>query len=192
MKVIGLAGRAGSGKSAVARWLARRPGIAWVDLDRLAWTTYAPGTVTYDRLVDAFGDDILDRSGSIDRARLARRVFSDAASLERLNAIVHPAVADAVAGIVQRHRDDGTALLLIEGALIASSPHVDRSIYDVIVWLEVPDELRADRLRGCGRAEHVERGDAVLPNPPVRTVSGEGTIAQVADRLLAAVSGDND
>lgn len=172
--------------------MAQRPGIAWVDLDRLAWQTYAPGTTTHARLVDTFGDEIVGPSGRIDRARLARRAFSDAASLEALNAIVHPAVADAVTEIVRRHREVGTTLLLIEGALLASSPHVDRSLYDVIVWLEVPDEIRAERLRGCGRAKHVERSDAVMPKPPVLTVSGEGTVAQVADRLLAAVSGDGD
>ena len=90
MKVIGLAGRAGSGKSAVARWLAQRSGIEWVDLDRLAWETYAPGTATYERLIEAFGDDIVAPSGQIDRAQLSQRAFADDASLETLNRIVHP------------------------------------------------------------------------------------------------------
>jgi len=191
MKVIGLAGRAGSGKSAVARWLAQRSGIEWVDLDRLAWETYAPGTATYERLIEAFGDDIVAPSGQIDRAQLSQRAFADDASLETLNRIVHPAVSEAVKEVVRRHRLQGTELLLLEGALIASSPHVDRSTYDVVVWLEVPSGVRADRLRLSGRPDHAQRGEVVSPQPPVRTVSGEGTIEQVGERLLAAVSGSD-
>ncbi len=190
MKVIGVAGRAGSGKSAAAQWLARRPGIEWVDLDRLAWETYAAGTATYERLIDAFGADIIGPSGEIDRGRLSQRAFSDDAALDTLNCIVHPAVSAAVQDVVRGHRLRGTQLLLLEGALLASSPYVDRSTYDVVVWIEVPDAVRADRLRASGRPDHVRRGDAVTPRPPVRTISGMGTVEEVSERLLAAVSGN--
>jgi dephospho-CoA kinase len=187
MKVIGLAGRAGSGKSAVARLLAQRPGIAWVDLDRVAWDTYAPGTATYMRLIEAFGEDIRSNDGTIDRARLARRAFDDPEGLETLNAIIHPAVSEAVETIVQDHRERGTQLLLVEGALLASSPYVDRSIYDEIVWLEVPEPERARRLQASGRAHHESRGRAVRPQGAVNVVSALGTIDQVAARLLAVI-----
>lgn len=191
MRVIGLAGRAGSGKSAVARFLARRPDVDWVDLDRLAWETYAPGTATHRKLTSAFGDDIVGPTGAIDRARLSRRAFADAASLETLNAIVHPAVSDAVANIVRRQCARGTTLLLVEGALLASSRHVDRSTFDVIVWLEVPDSVRAERLKADGRSGHVDRGADVSPRAPVVTVSGTGPIEDVAERLLATVADDD-
>ncbi|GAF84886.1 unnamed protein product, partial [marine sediment metagenome] len=54
-RVIGLAGRPGCGKSAVARALAGRPSVEAIDLDRVAWETYVPETTTYDRLVARFG-----------------------------------------------------------------------------------------------------------------------------------------
>ena len=103
MKVIGLAGRAGSGKSTVARHLALNPGIEWIDLDSVAWSTYAPGTNVYDRLVEAFGDGILGESGDIDRTQLARRAFATLQSQHMLNELVHPAVSEAVRKIGRAH-----------------------------------------------------------------------------------------
>jgi dephospho-CoA kinase len=187
MKVVGLAGRAGSGKSAVARRLAQRPGVAWIDLDVIAWSAYAPGTAGYRRLVDLWGDEILRRGGEIDRARLAERVFADPEALEALHAIVHPIVSEAVTQAVREHRSRGTELLLVEGALLASSGHVDRSAYDRIIWLEASDEVRAARLAACGREEHLHRGERVVPQGEVLRIPADGTVDEVAGQVARAV-----
>ena len=121
MKVIGLAGRAGSGKSTIARHLAQGRAVEWIDLDTVAWDTYAPGTAVYARLVGAFGKGILNESGKIDRSQLADVAFADHETQETLNAIVHPAVSDAVETIILEYRRKGTEILLIEGALLASA-----------------------------------------------------------------------
>jgi dephospho-CoA kinase len=189
MKVIGLAGRAGSGKSAVARHLARDCGTEWIDLDAVAWGTYGAGTDTHARLVDAFGPRILNGTGDIDRARLAEAAFADRSGRDTLDAIVHPAVSAAVKRIIAEHRGKATALLLIEGALLASSPHVDRSDYDLIVWLDVPEDVRASRLRAAGREAHRLRGRDISPAGEVVVVDASGTIEQTAARVLRAVSG---
>ncbi len=187
MKVIGLAGRAGSGKSAVARRWAERPGVAWIDLDVVAWTAYAPGTPGHRRLIERWGDEILLPSGEIDRARLAERVFADPEALEALHAIVHPIVSELVVQAVREHRSRGTDVLLVEGALLASSPHVDRSVYDQIVWLEVCDEVRSDRLAACGREAHLNRGVRVVPRGDVLVIPAEGAVDEVAERVARSV-----
>ncbi len=192
MLVIGLAGRAGSGKSAVARVLAQRPGVEWIDLDAVAWSTYAKGTPTHRRLVEAFGHAIVGPDGEIDRGDLARAAFADADAHRRLNAIVHPAVSEAVAAIVAEHRRRETDILLVEGALLASSPHVDRSLYDRILWLEASDEVRGQRLLTAGRDAQMHRGDGVFPTGDVTIVASDGSVEDVAKRVLAAIGADED
>ena len=187
MKVIGLAGRAGSGKSAVAQHLAQEPAVEWVDLDAVAWDTYTMGTAVYKCLLEAFGEKILSESGEIDRLRLAEAAFGSPENRKTLNAIVHPAVSDAVSLIIREHRKMGTKILLIEGALLASSPHVDRSAYDLVLWLDVPDDVRTGRLQAINREDHVKRSNEVLPSGDFVSISASGAIKDVAERILLAI-----
>jgi len=187
MKVIGLAGKAGSGKSAVARRLAERDGVEWVDLDRVAWRTYRPGTAAHARLVERFGPEILDRDGVIDRKRLAEKAFADPSSRTDLESIVHPAVTEWLREEIAARRRSGTQLLLVEGARLAGSPHVDRSSFDAILWLDAAPSTRRARLARAGRADHVDR----VPDPPrgVRVIVAEGDLDAVASRVMAAIDG---
>ncbi len=190
MKVIGLAGRAGSGKSAVARYLARKPAVEWIDLDAVAWDTYTLGTAVYERLLAAFGKEILSESGEIDRIRLAEAAFANHENRETLNSIVHPAVSDAVGVIIREHRQKGTEILLIEGALLASSPYVDRSAYDLVLWLDVPDDVRAKRLQAIGRGGHGKRGNQMLPSGNFISIPAGGTIEEVGNCIQRTI--DNE
>ena len=190
MRVIGLAGRAGSGKSAVARCLARKPAVEWIDLDAVAWDTYTVGTAVYERLLEAFGEEILNESGEIDRIRLAEAAFANHKNRETLNAIVHPAVSDAVGAIIREHRQKGTEILLIEGALLASSPYVDRSAYDLILWLDVPDDVRLERLQAIGRGDHGKRSIQVIPSGSFISIPADGTIEEIGDCIRRTI--DNE
>ena len=94
--VIGLTGPIGTGKSTVLSDLVSL-GAEGIDADRVAHEVTAPGTAAYADIVAAFGREILAADGQIDRRALGRRVFADAGLLARLEAIVHPAVAQAIA-----------------------------------------------------------------------------------------------
>ena len=104
MKLIGLTGGAGSGKSTVAAMF-RDLGAAIVDADEATHAVYAPGTDGFDAVVAAFGNEYV-RDGAIDRKKLGELVFADSDALRRLNAIVHPRVrqwmADRTADAVER------------------------------------------------------------------------------------------
>jgi len=186
MRVIGLAGRSGVGKSAVARALTSRDGVERIDLDSVAWETYRRGTPTFDRLVARFGRGILSADGSIDRRRLAASALAGSDERAALEAIVHPAVVEWLRRAIAEREARDVDVLLVEGALLVHSPHVDRSLFDAIVWLDACDATRADRLRGARRSDHAER----VPEPPpdalagVHRLSAEGTVAQVAERLV--------
>jgi dephospho-CoA kinase len=95
LKLIGLTGGAGSGKSTVAQMF-RELGAAIVDADEAAHAVYEPGTPGFREIVDAFGSQYV-RDGRIDRAKLGDLVFKDARARGVLNAIVHPRVRDWMA-----------------------------------------------------------------------------------------------
>src|SRR5438132_6590801 len=96
MKVIGLTGGIGTGKSAVSAIL-RRMGVTVIDADEATRAVQAPGSEGLGRLVGEFGPSILAPDGSLDRARLAAIAFADPEARRRLNAIVHPMVREWMA-----------------------------------------------------------------------------------------------
>jgi dephospho-CoA kinase len=143
---VGLTGGIGSGKSAAAQKLAALGAII-VDADAIARDVVAPGTDGLSQVVDAFGADVLGPDGSLDRKRLAARVFDDDAARARLNAIVHPLVREQTINrflaAAQSHPDGivvNDVPLLVEGGL------QDR--YDVVVVVDVPEQTQLERLTG--------------------------------------------
>ncbi|MCA1843527.1 MAG: dephospho-CoA kinase, partial [Actinobacteria bacterium] len=89
---VGLSGGIGSGKSTVARALARK-GAVVIDADAIAREVVEPGQPGLARVVERFGSDVLDSDGRLDRPKLAALVFEDGAARADLNKIVHPLVA---------------------------------------------------------------------------------------------------
>jgi dephospho-CoA kinase len=115
MKVIGLTGGIGSGKSTVARFLAKL-GAVVLDLDKLGHEALAPGSEAWKRVVDDFGKGILTANGDIDRAKLGSLVFNDREALERLNRIVHPVIDSIVNAKIDEHRRQGVRVVVLEAA----------------------------------------------------------------------------
>ena len=186
MKIIGLAGTAGSGKSAIGQRLAKRRGVAWIDLDRVAWATYAPGGEAYEPLCHRFGDAIL-KDGHIDRTQLARVVFQDSRARRDLEAIVHPAVMRALQPLADDARSRGTSVLLVEGAVMASSSYVDRGAFDAILWLDAPEPVRRARLRDQGREDHMARSRKPFADAEVLKISTEGPLDDAVERVWTAI-----
>jgi len=187
MKVIGLAGPPGSGKSAVGRALSKRAGVEWIDLDPIAWSVYREGTEVFVELIDRFGSGICGDTGEIDRTRLAKAAFSSPEARRDLDSIVHPAVNEAIAERTREEAAAGTAVLMIEGALLATSPHVDRDLFDAILWLEVSDDVRRQRLASDDREAQADRLRDMAPSDGVLRVSADGTVLDVAERVARAI-----
>jgi dephospho-CoA kinase len=149
--IVGLTGGIGAGKSTVAAQLAGL-GALVIDADALAREVVQPGTEGLAAVVDAFGTQMLAPDGSLDRAALAAQVFTDPAELDRLNAIVHPLVAQRSAALVAAAEQDAVVVhdipLLVE---------TGRAGYDLVVVVDAPDDVRLQRL--------VERG---LPEDEAR------------------------
>lgn len=91
MRILGLTGGIASGKSTAAEIL-QRHGAALIDADVVARKVVEPGTRALAAIVEAFGPEVLQPSGDLDRMALGRRIFDDEGARAKLNAIVHPAV----------------------------------------------------------------------------------------------------
>jgi len=146
LKLIGLTGGAGSGKSTVAAML-RQLGAEIVDADDAAHAVYEPGTPGFDALVREFGPAYV-RDGRIDRARLGDLVFSDAGARGRLNAIVHPLVREWMAQRTAEAIRRGAEVvvhdipLLFEGAL--------QNLYAMVVVVYARPQVQVARLVARG------------------------------------------
>jgi dephospho-CoA kinase len=117
MRVFGLTGNIGSGKSTVAAML-RESGIPVLDADRISREVTAPGGRAYDAVVRAFGREILGDDGAIDRKRLGEIVFADPASRVRLERITHPAILEAMKEAIAGIEREGHPAVVVEATLI--------------------------------------------------------------------------
>ena len=118
MKTIGITGGIGAGKSLVLDYLKERYGAVVIVADRLAHELERPGQACYTRLIEAFGENILDENREIDKIRFAAMIFSDAKALEKTNEIIHPAVKEEILRRIKLQEEAGTALFVVEAALL--------------------------------------------------------------------------
>jgi dephospho-CoA kinase len=117
MKVIGLTGGIGSGKSTVSRFLAEL-GAVIIDSDKVGHEALKPDTELWREVVAAFGRQILTPSGDIDREKLGEIVFSNPNSLVRLNQIMHPRLHDVVKAQLEECRKQGIEVVVLEAPLL--------------------------------------------------------------------------
>ena len=117
MRIYGLAGGTGCGKSEVARVFADS-GIPVIGADAIGHELIASGGGAVEAVTQAFGDGILT-GGVIDRAKLGALVFADPDARERLNAIVHPLIAEEIDRRCGSLADAGHPFVVIDAALLA-------------------------------------------------------------------------
>ena len=151
MEIIGVTGGIGSGKSVVCRFL-RILGYSVYDSDERAKVLMDSSTSIKSALVAEFGADVCI-DGVLDRRRLAEIVFADAMALNRLNAIVHPAVKSDF-----NERRQGERAVFIESAILIEAGFSD--VVDTIWLVTASEEIRVERImsrNGCTRQEAMSR-----------------------------------
>jgi dephospho-CoA kinase len=139
---VGLTGGIGAGKSEVSRRLAAQ-GAVIIDADAVAREVVEPGTEGLAEVVEAFGPEVLRADGSLDRPRLGDIVFADPAKRERLNAIIHPKVAERMAELEQAAGSG--AIVVHDVPLIAENGRAD--VYDLVVVVDAPPRSQIERLQ---------------------------------------------
>ncbi|MCI8562211.1 MAG: dephospho-CoA kinase [Lachnospiraceae bacterium] len=143
MYVIGLTGGVGSGKTKAANMLAEIAGAQLLIADKLGHQVMKKGEVGYQKIVECFGDGILDGQGEIARDKLSCLVFSNEDKLKKLNAIIHPAVKGYLEDYI-RERKGKTGYLVLETALMFETGC--DLLCDEVWYVYVPSSLRKERL----------------------------------------------
>ena len=140
MKLIGLTGAIGSGKSSVSALFARKGAII-IDGDGIAKQLQQKGSATLQKMVDEFGDILLD-SGELDRVKVANLVFGDAELLKRLNAIMHPAIGLEILRQIEANMTTDNVVVL-DMPLLVENP---RDGMSGLVVVDVDPEVAISRL----------------------------------------------
>lgn len=145
MRLVGLTGGIGSGKSTVSAMLAER-GAVIVDADRIARELQEPGSPVLAQMAERFGDHVIASDGTLDRAAVATIVFgTDDASrqaLADLNGIVHPALQREIRARIEAERDSDRVVIL-DFPLLAENPRDD---LDATIVIDVDPEVAVARL----------------------------------------------
>ena len=162
MRIYGLTGNIGSGKSTVARLLAGR-GVPVVDADQLAREVVLPGQPALREITARF-PGVVSPDGVLDRKALGARVFADAEERRALNAIVHPRIASESADRMARLSAAGHRLAVYEAALIVENGM--QAGLDGLIVVTAPLEVQLKRLLlrdGLAEPEARARLAAQLP-----------------------------
>ena len=117
MKVIGLTGGIASGKSTVSKYLASL-GAEIIDADKIARDVVMPGEKAYTEIVKVFGNGVLLPDKTLDRKKLAQRVFGDVNYLKVLNSIVHPEVIRKTHELLEEAKAKGKKVAVIDAPLL--------------------------------------------------------------------------
>ena len=164
MKLIGLTGGIGSGKSTVARLLERR-GWRVVDADQIARDIVKPGEPALAELADAFGAGILGPDQELNRAELARRAFRDAEHTQLLNQITHPRIEARTQELFAQARAEGVEYCVYDMPLLVDKG-LDQDM-DFVIVVDVEVEERVRRLvtyRGLDEADARARIARQIPD----------------------------
>ncbi len=190
--VIGITGPIGSGKSVVADWF-RKNGAEVIDVDKLAHVFLEPTQSTFEEIISAFGDEILDEQGFIDRKKLGAIVFGSEKRLDRLNRIVHPPLVEELRHRIREAREGPADFLLAIDAALIFQWDLEEDL-DLVIWLDTPEETRRDRMvqssrmnesafekRNQQQQRFFDENKAAKPH--VERISNTGSVQDLIDQI---------
>lgn len=153
MRLIGITGGVGAGKTEILSYIREHYSCRIYLADEVARNIQQPGQPCYEKIVALLGEGILTKEGRIDRGKMAARIFLEKALLEKVNAIVHPAVRQYLEAAVQEAREQQeTELFFIEAALLIENGY--RDFVDEMWYIYAEPGIRQERLeknRGYSR-----------------------------------------
>ena len=157
MKVIGITGGIGSGKSTVTQCLAEL-GAVVIDADKVGWEAYMPNTEVWHDVVSEFGQQVVAENGEINRKKLGEIVFGNPASRKRLNQIMHPRMYKMMEKKIEAYRQQEVEVVVLEAAVLIEAnwtPLVDE------LWVTVASEPvvleRLKKQRGLAEEQILSR-----------------------------------
>lgn len=191
MRVIGLTGGVGSGKSLAAELVREMTGGELLIADQLGHVAMERGTSGYREILEVFGEEILSSDGQIDRKKLGELVFRDGDKLERLNRIVHPIVIRHLEERIAARREEAGIVVLESAILFETGCH---RLCDEIWYVWVPEQVRMRRLRESrGYSEEKslaimaeQMGEEEFRSRCHKVIRNDGSMEELRRRLEAA------
>jgi dephospho-CoA kinase len=197
IRVIGIVGGVGSGKSALARWVAEHHPVAVIDADKIGHEVLQLPEVIA-KLRQTFGDQILDAGGQIQRSALAAQVFGDdpakQAAKRQLEAIVHPEIQREIEKQIASVDCTTVECVLLDAAVLLEAGW--RGETHGLIFIDAPIERRREWVaekRGWSAEELARRERSQWPiglkqQLADRTVRNDGSIEIAGKQLWDAVS----
>lgn len=162
MRLIGITGGVGAGKTEILDFIRRHYRCKIYLADEVARLIQQPGQVCHEKITALLGREILGADGCIDRGKMAAGIFADRGLLEKVNAIIHPAVRQYLESAVEAAREDGgTELFFIEAALLIENGYKD--YVDEMWYIYAPTGVRKARLRQS-RSYSDEKTEQIMKN----------------------------
>ena len=177
MKVIGLAGGIGAGKSEVSRILGEM-GAEVLNADRYGHEVYLPGTDGHREVVETFGEDVLQPNGEVDRRALGGKVFGNPDAMAKLNGIAWPRIRQKIEEGIEEQRQRGAGVVVLDAAVLIEAGWTDAADEvwvvtapegDVISRLQARNNLTEEQVRArlasqMSTEERVQYADVVVAN----------------------------
>lgn len=145
MRIIGITGGVGSGKSRVLSFMEEQYGAVICQADQVAWRLQEPGQVCYEKIVSHFGCGILREDKTIDRGILGEIVFGDKEEMAVLNRIVHPEVKRYIRDLIKEEEKAGAEYFILEAALLLEDNYDE--ICDELWYIYTKETVRRIRLK---------------------------------------------
>lgn len=161
MKIIGITGGVGAGKSEVLNFIAGRYDATVVEADQVGYLVMQPGKEAYEPVAELFGPSVVKEDQTLDREKIAQIVFEDRQLLEKLNAIVHPAVKRYIRRAIQMEQEAGTEIFVVEAALLIEDKYDE--ICDELWYIYADENVRMHRLMK-NRGYSAEKIRGILAN----------------------------
>lgn len=194
MRIIGITGGIGSGKSRVLNIMEEIYGAVLCQTDVVAHQLQKKGETCYKEIVNVFGVNILTENKEIDRKKLAAIVFNDNDKLKKLNQIVHPAVKKQVKLEIEEARRKQKEFFLIESALLMEDHYEE--LCDELWYIYADERVRRDRLK-TSRLMNEEKIDLIIKAQATEetfrkychiTIDNSGTIENTKEQIEQAVN----
>ncbi len=144
MKVVGLTGGIGSGKSTVSVFF-KNCGASVIDADQIAHQLLHTHPDVHQKLRETFGTSIFSPNGSIDRRALGSLVFSDSSHRQRLESILHPLIRKVIQDTIENYRQSGSPLVLIDAALLVETGFYKN--YDGLIVVKADERQQIERVK---------------------------------------------
>jgi len=159
--LVGLTGQIGSGKSTAAMIL-KSFGAIIIDADKIGHQVVEQSKALQKRLQKEFGNDVISKTGKINRKKIAERAFASDAGKNRLNAIVHPYLLKELTYQIKQHNKMNN-IVVIDAALLLNWNYDEKVDYVLVIHTSKENRIHRLKERGISRKDTVARQKAQLP-----------------------------